>query len=75
MSDSITTKSDEAADTTNSEDKAILRTLSHLLVPLARLCLANGITFAAAEEVLKRSFVQEANALQPGASEHGMPRG
>jgi hypothetical protein len=72
MSDSITIKSDEAADNIDSEDTAILRTVSHLLVPLARLCLANGITFAAAEEVLKRSFVQEANALQPGAAQHGM---
>lgn len=45
--------------------------LSRLLVPLARLCLANGVTFAAAEELLKQAFVQEADALQPGAPSHG----
>jgi hypothetical protein len=39
---------------------------------LARLCLANGVTYATAEEVLKRAFVHEADALQPGAPEHGM---
>ena len=70
MSDSITTKADEASAATN-EDTALFRTLSRLLVPIARLCLANGITFATADEVLKRAFVQEANALQPGAPEHG----
>ena len=72
MPDSITTKPDEASNGINSEDTVLFRTLSRLLVPLARLCLANGITFATAEEVLKRSFVQEANALQPDGPEHGM---
>jgi Family of unknown function (DUF6502) len=72
MPDSITTKSDETANDINSEGTALFKTLSRLLVPLARLCLANGITFATAEEVLKRAFVQEANALQPGGPEHGM---
>ncbi|MBK5275854.1 MAG: hypothetical protein JJE30_12480 [Desulfuromonadales bacterium] len=72
MSDSMTTKSDEAACDINSEDTALFKTLSRLLGPLARLCLANGITFATVEEVLKRAFVQEANSLQPGAPEHGM---
>jgi len=72
MPDSITSKSDAAACNINCEDTALFRTLSRLLVPIARLCLANGITFATADEVLKRAFVQEANALQPGASEHGM---
>jgi len=72
MSDNITTKSDKKAHGVNSEDTALFRTLSRLLVPLARLCLANGITFSTAEEILKRAFVQEANSLQPGAPEHGM---
>src|ERR1039457_6239252 len=72
MSDSMAIKSDEAACDIKSEDTALFRTLSRLLGPLARLCLANGITFATAEEVLKRAFVQEANSLQPGAPEHGM---
>jgi hypothetical protein len=38
---------------------------------VARLCLTKGVTFAAVEEVLKRAFVQEAAALQPGALGHG----
>jgi hypothetical protein len=71
MSDSMTTQSDEAACDANCGDTASFRTLSRLLVPLARLCLGNGITFATAEEALKRAFVQEAQALQPGAPEHG----
>lgn len=59
-----------ASDITRT-DETLTRTLSRLLAPLARLCLANGVTFASAEELLKRSFVQEANALQPGAPNHG----
>ena len=71
MTDSLTTNTDEATNDIQCEDTALFRTLNRLLVPLARLCLANGITFATADEVLKRAFVQEANALQPGAPEHG----
>ena len=71
MSDSTITKSNETASDINSEDTVLIRTLSRLLLPLARLCLANGITFSTAEEVLKRSFVQAANAMQPEAPEHG----
>ena len=71
MTDSLITKSDEATNDIQCEDSALSRTLNRLLIPLARLCLANGITFATADEVLKRAFVQEANALQPGAPEHG----
>jgi hypothetical protein len=56
----------------NGPDSALCRVLARLLKPLARLCLAHGITFAAAEEILKRSFVQEAMALQQEAPEHGM---
>lgn len=72
MPDSIPAKPDQAAHDINTEDTALFRTLSRLLAPLARLCLANGITFATAGEILKRAFVQEANALQPGGPEHGM---
>jgi len=61
-----------AADPGNAgQDSALIGTLSRLLAPLARLCLANGVTFALADEVLKRTFVQEAAALQPGALGHG----
>ena len=72
MSENITAKSNETASEINCEETAIFKTVSRLLVPLARLCLANGITFATAEEALKLAFVQEASALQPGAPEHGM---
>jgi hypothetical protein len=56
----------------NGEDSVLFRTLSRLIRPIVRLCLANGITFATAEEFLKRAFVQEAKAIQPEAPEHGM---
>jgi hypothetical protein len=56
----------------NSIDSALCWVLGRLLEPVARLCLAHGIAFATVEEVLKRSFVQEAVSLQPEASEHGM---
>jgi len=49
----------------------LARTMSRLLFPLARLCLANGVAFAAVEEMLKNAFVKEAGALQPGAPTHG----
>lgn len=71
MSDSLRTKLDATACDVNGENAALFTTLSRLLVPIARLCLANGITFATADEVLKLAFVQEANALQPGTPEHG----
>lgn len=52
-------------------DEALNGTVSRLLAPLARLCLANGVTFAAVEEMLKSAFVHEANNLHPGAPSHG----
>jgi len=61
----------EAASSDAQRDTALLDTLGRLFAPLAKLCLANGITFAAAEDILKRAFVQEAAALQPDAPEHG----
>lgn len=45
--------------------------LLQLLAPLAKLCLANGVTFASAEELLKQSFVQVADQFAPDAPEHG----
>ena len=66
------TKTHAADPDVADADAVLLGTLSRLLAPLARFCLAKGATFAQAEEVLKRAFVQEANALQPGADGHGM---
>lgn len=55
----------------SSQETSLSGTLHRLLAPLARLCLANGVTFAAVAEILKRVFVQEAAAIQPGAPGHG----
>lgn len=71
MSDGITTKTDETRCDASCEETALVGVLNRLLVPLARLCLANGISFVIAEEFLKRAFVREADALQPGAPEYG----
>lgn len=45
--------------------------LGRLLAPLARLCLANGVTYAMVDELVRLAFVQEVNALHPGAPAHG----
>lgn len=61
-----------AAPGTKCPGDAILETLSRLLPPIARLCVANGVTFAAVEDLLKQAFVQEAGILQPDAPGHGL---
>jgi hypothetical protein len=53
------------------QDAGIAKVLGRLLAPLARLCLANGVTISTAEEILKQVFVQEADALKPGMPMHG----
>lgn len=54
------------------QDEILFATLQRLLAPLVRLCLANGVRFAAVDEMLKCAFVQEAQALQPeGGTGHG----
>lgn len=53
-------------------DSALSWVLGRLLEPVARLCLAHGITFAAVEEIFKRAFVHEVALLHPEAPEHGM---
>ena len=70
MSDN-TTVSDQIAPRSACQDSVLAKIINRLLFPLARLCLANGVTFAAVEELLKQAFVQEANALQPEAPMHG----
>ena len=55
----------------NCQDAVLVGILNRLLIPLARLCLANGITFATVEDVLKRAFVHETISLQPDAPMHG----
>ena len=53
------------------QDAVLAKLVGQLLSPLARLCLANGVPFAAVEERLKQAFVDEANALQPDSPMHG----
>lgn len=67
----LTLEPNTAVSDTVSPDEAVVGTVSRLLAPLARLCLANGVTFATVEEMIKRAFVQEANNLHPGAPFHG----
>lgn len=53
-----------SGDTTSIAPQApgdvVTQALTQLLIPIARLCLGRGITFAAVEEVLKRAFVDAA---------------
>ncbi len=56
----------------NQEESGLLRLLERLLQPVARLCLAHGITFATVSETLKRAFVHEAKGFHPEAQGHGM---
>ncbi|MEI6209217.1 MAG: DUF6502 family protein [Desulfuromonadales bacterium] len=71
MSTATTEATHEGTPDSTSQDAVLVRIMSRLLFPLARLCLANGITLATVEEILKHAFVQEANALQPGSPMHG----
>ncbi len=48
------------------------RVLHRLLLPVARLCLKHGISFALTAEKLKHAFVNEAIALQPEPAAHGI---
>jgi hypothetical protein len=48
--------------TTPEIDKALAQALERLLAPLADLCLAHGVGYPAATELLKRAFVQMARA-------------
>jgi hypothetical protein len=54
-----------------NQESVLVKIMNRLLFPLARLCLAHGVTLAAVEERLKYAFVHEATALQPGAPEYG----
>ena len=53
------------------QDAVSVGILNLLLVPLVRLCLANGITFVTVKDVLKRALVHETIALHPNAPMHG----
>jgi len=51
---------------TEPTDTALDGVLALMLVPLARLCLARGLTFAAAVELLKQSYVGAAREAHAG---------
>ena len=70
MMPSLTTVTAATSDSARP-DEALVGTLARLLAPLARLCLANGVAFAAVEEMMKSAFVHESDALQPEAPSHG----
>ncbi len=72
MSNIIATYAEGTCSDDTSEKAVHFSALKRLLDPLARFCLASGISFALVEDELKKSFVHEAKLLQPGAPEHGM---
>ena len=52
------------------EQQALQDALAGLLAPVARLAVAQGLPFAAVEEMLKRAFVQAAADAHPGLLAH-----
>jgi hypothetical protein len=71
MADKTDISNNERTSDLTGQDTGITKVLGRLLAPLARLCLANGVTISTVEEILKQVFVQEANALKPGMPMHG----
>ncbi|HTT13221.1 MAG TPA: DUF6502 family protein [Burkholderiaceae bacterium] len=56
-------------------DAALTQALERVLAPLASLCMAHGVTYQAAAELLKRAYVQAARAAQPdGAAKRDISR-
>ena len=51
-----------------NEHQALLAVLEQLLSPLAQLCLAKGISIQAAEEVMRRAYVQAATQSCEGSN-------
>ncbi|WP_290871247.1 DUF6502 family protein [Aquabacterium sp.] len=56
--------SDTLPSTAPSDQDALLDALQSVLMPLARLAVAKGLTFAATEESLKQAFVRAAQEAQ-----------
>lgn len=56
----------------DTDGTALCQAVERLFSPLARLCLANGMLFEKAEEILKQSFINAAQELQPDLPQHGM---
>lgn len=65
----------QSADVDGDADSALRRALERLMIDMARLCLAQGLSFANAEELLKRAYVSAARAaLPPGAGTRDISR-
>jgi Family of unknown function (DUF6502) len=62
MRSSPSTPADDGADA------ALREALDRLMAPLAELCLARGLSFAAAEEMFKRAFVDAARNASSAAA-------
>lgn len=61
----------DASSANTGQASPLAKAMSRLLFPLARLCLANGVSFAVVEEHLKQAFVQEADMLNSEVPAHG----
>ncbi|MCW5632346.1 MAG: hypothetical protein KIT17_03340 [Rubrivivax sp.] len=59
-----------AASDGSPEQRALHEALAQLLAPVARLAVARGLPYAAAQELLKRAFVEAASAAHPGLAPH-----
>jgi hypothetical protein len=55
----------------NDTTSELLDAIGRLLLPVASLCLAKGVHFAAVEEQVKQVFVQAADSLAPQGAGHG----
>lgn len=65
----MTPASDDPA-TPPGEQPALLDAVRALLVPLARLAVARGLSHATVDEMLRAAFVAAAHAAHPGLPEH-----
>lgn len=53
-----------------AEDEALREALERLLLPLAQLAVARGVSYAVIDEALRTAFVSVAHAAHPGLPEH-----
>jgi Family of unknown function (DUF6502) len=60
----------DAAASVSADQAALADALQQLLAPLARLAVAQGLPYAALDEMLRRSVVREAHAAHPELPEH-----
>lgn len=56
----------KAPTDTDELQQALTQAVERLMAPIARLCLARGVSFAVAEDLLKRAYIDAARATQTG---------